>query len=845
MSTILTAFHSLVSAGLMQLDRRRLPQTSGMLRLAGLHAPAEALRDRWGVPHIYAADTHDALFAQGLVHAQDRLWQMDFQRRLVAGRLSEILGQATLPVDRWMRTLGMRRVAEQEAALLTGETRAAVAAYVAGVNAAIAQERLPIEFTLLRYRPEPWTPADSLSWAKMMAWSLSVNWEAELLRAALLGRMPAERLAELESDHLDRWPIIMSSDLRGLRDLEGLAALARAEAARPFTGPPPAAGLGSNNWVLAGSRTTTGKPLLANDMHLMMSIPAVWYENHLVAQANAVAAEPELAVTGVTFPGIPGVVAGHNSHVAWGFTNGFPDVQDLYIERLRRLPDGHVQYQFRDDWLEAEVRREEIGVKGGSPAVEEVIVTRHGPIINALAADLITEARHALGAEENDGAKGGDLPEPPLALRWTSLEPDTTFDALLGMNRARSCGEFREALRAWAAPIQNTVYADVASDIGYSFPGRLPIRAKGDGRLPVPGWPGEYEWTGYVPFDELPHLSNPPAGYIATANNRVADPEYPHWIGADYCVADRAERIVELIEAQPKLDIAAIRRMHFDQVSPTARAVGRHLADLATEAEADPDVKRWLGDLGDVVELMREWDGRLAADSPQAAIHEAFMRQMLDLILRNKISVLTERYMGRGPTPVLAETSIFGHRAWEWLRTLLEQPESDWYDLAPREAILSGETWWTDRPGAMITALRQTVDLLRKRLGTDPRTWAWGKLHRLNYAHLLGRVPALAPFFNRGPYPLGGDSTTVWATGAAFHELESQSVIGPPFRFIADLGDWRNCLGLLAPGQSGHPASPHYDDQVQAWFAGNYHPMLWTREDVERGATDRLALMPK
>ncbi len=321
-------------------------------------------------------------------------------------------------------------------------------------------------------------------------------------------------------------------------------------------------GLGSNNWVIAGSRTATGMPLLANDMHLLMSVPAIWYENHLASEA--------LTVTGVTFPGIPGVVAGHNGHVAWGFTNGFPDVQDLYIERLRRADDGRVQYEFRGEWLDAEVRAEQIVVKGAAPAIEQVIVTRHGPIINALAPGLADDLTGAL----TDGQA--------LALRWTALEPDRAIEAVRGMNRARTCTEFREALRNWTVPVQNMVYADTQGNIGYSYPGRIPIRAKGDGRVPVPGWTGDHEWIGYVPFDELPHLYNPPQGYIVTANNRVAD-DFPHFLGCDFALGDRAQRIVEMIEAKPAVSVADIRQMHFDQTSPTMQMIAGHLGQLAAD----------------------------------------------------------------------------------------------------------------------------------------------------------------------------------------------------------------------------------------------------------------------
>jgi penicillin amidase len=796
------------------LSRSRRPKTDGELRLSGLQAPVEIHRDRWGVPHIYAEDDHDLLLAQGFVHAQDRLWQMEFNRRLVAGRLAEVLGPVAVPLDRWMRILTMRRVAEYEVGLLNAEVRADLEAYAAGVNAVMAQGRLPVEFTLLRYRPEPWTVADTLAWIKMMSWTLSVNWESEILRAQLVARIGLERAAELEPPTFDRWPRVVPPGID--YSVIGNGALERAYAARPFTGPSPYDGLGSNNWVVAGSRTASGKPLLANDMHLAMAIPAIWYENHLVGGS--------LNVTGITFPGIPGVVAGHNEHVAWGFTNGFPDVQDLYMERLRRTEDGRVQAEYNGEWYDARLLSEAIHVKGGATVYEEVVVTRHGPIINALAPDLAGEQ--------------------PLALRWTSLEPDTMMQGLFDMNRARNCQEFREALRQWMAPVQNVAYADTEGNIAYSFPGKVPIRAQGDGQVPVPGWTDEYEWIGYIPFEQLPHLYNPPQGYIATANNRVVGDDYPYYLGRETGMGDRAQRIVEMIESREKINVTFIQQMHFDLVSPTARVIAGYLGQLAVD---DPKLTA-------VVSLMREWDGTLSADSPAAAVYEVFIRCMTSLTLSDKLGDtvlhhgdqeqpastetarpdLASRYAGQGPTPVLAERSLFGERSLEWLQHTLADPQSHWFDLG------HGET----RDDVMRLALLKTVDYLKAKLGPEIDDWAWGKLHKLTYRHTLGGVKLLEPFFNRGPYPLGGDGTTVWATGANQHDLNTDNVAGPPFRMVVDLGDLRKSLGLLSPGQSGQPGSVHYDDQIHAWFTGEYHPMLFAREDVEREAKSRLRLVP-
>ena len=393
------------------------------------------------------------------------------------------------------------------------------------------------------------------------------------------------------------------------------------------------------------------------------------------------------------------------------------------------------------------------------------------------------------------------------------------------MNRAGNCAEFRDALRDWSVPSQNTVYADVDGNIGYSLPGKLPIRAKGDGRVPVPGWTGEYEWLGYVPFEELPHLSNPPQGYVATANNRVAGDDYPHWIGYDHCSGNRAERIVELIEASPRLGVEDIRRMHIDQVSPVARRIAALLSPLHSD---DPELAAVLGQ-------MRAWDGRLGVDSPQAALYEVFVRRITFRLLEGKLGDLAVRYAGRGCTPVLREGSLTGERSRDWLVNILGDPGSPWFDLGDGLA-------WEDH---LRLALRESVDFLKTACGPKMEQWAWGRLHHLTFSHTLGSVKPLDRFFNRGPYPLGGDGETIWASSATYYDLSDKSIVGPPFRFIADLGDWNKSLGMLVPGQSGHPASRSYDGAIRDWLQGGYHPMAFDRASVLAVARDVLVLEPR
>jgi penicillin G amidase len=782
--------NSVATSGLRIFTQSRQPQKSGQTSLLGLNHPVNIYRDAWGVPHIYAEDLSDLMFAQGYVHAQDRLWQMEFNRRLVAGRLSEVLGQETLQIDRWMKILGLRRVSNQEISLLDEVTIDHFSAYKSGVNAFIEQKRLPVEFALLQYEPEPWCMEDSLSWIKMMSWNLSANWETELLRANLIRRLGEEIAAELEPEDYSRWPYILPFDFSNL----GYTALDRAESSRQFVGPSTDEGIGSNSWVVSGSRTETGKPILANDMHLHMSIPAIWYENHLVSE--------DFEVTGVTFPGLPGVVSGHNRHIAWGFTNGFPDVQDLYMERLKRTEDGRVLYQFRDEWLEAQVIEEPILVKNGNTKIEEVVITRHGPIINLLAPDFAGEQ--------------------PLALKWTSHEPDSMGNTIHKLNKAKNYPEFLDALRYWTAPVQNVIYADVEGNIAYYFPGKVPIRENGDGRVPAPGWTGEYEWKGYIRFEELPHIFNPPEGFIVTANNRVVDSSYPHFISRDFVMGDRAKRIKELIDTRKIITVDYIRQMHFDLVSPSAQAIAFCICQII-----DSDKR-----LAEIIEKMCAWNGLLTSDSFEAAIYEVFIRKAVQLILTSKLGDFTETYMGKGPTPFLAENTLLGNRALEWLQKVLLQPESHWFDTVSRDEIIK-------------LALHQTVDFLEETCGPDPEDWTWGKLHTLCFTHLLGRVEMLKGLFNRGTYPLGGDFNTVWATGAAYHDVSCERVVGPPFRFICDLENFRNSYGLLCPGQSGCPVDEHYDDQISAWFEGGYHPMYFNKKDVEENSTQHLILTPQ
>lgn len=789
------------AAAVAACGRRRLARHDGVVLLPGLEASVEVVRDRWGIPHIFAESFEDFVRAQGFVQAQDRLWQMDFLRRLAAGRLSEIFGPITLALDRWVRTVGLRRAAERQCAVCDLESLSYFQAYADGVNACIAGlEHVPLEFALLGYRPEPWSVADSLGSVKLLGWLLSTNWEAELLREQLFGRL-GEVAAELEPEAAERTCIVAGPGLR--------APLERALKARRFLGPGAAQGVGSNSWVVAGRLTRSGAPLLANDMHLSLLLPAIWHQVHLHAAS--------IDAVGVSLPGLPCLVAGFNGRVAWGITAGMVDVQDLYRERIRRgsgREGEEVEWLHQGVWRPAAVHVERIRVRGLPRAVtHEVIETGHGPVVNSLATR--------------------EMPEPFVALRWTGAEPDQTPRLMRRILEARNGHEFREALRDWGIPVVNVVWADTEGAIGYQLAGRVPLRPPGRGRVPGVGWTGADEWLGYIPFDELPAAVEPEEGFIVTANNRVAPSDYPHYLGNEYATDDRARRIrellVEAVASGRALDKEDMRSIQLDQVS----LAGRDIARLFAQLKGSPHLERAGGRVAELARLLGEWDGSMSADSVPAALSEMVIRVSIELMLRRKLGRLLPRYAGRGPTPLLAEWSVFGERAREWLLRCLAQPQSRWF-----EAGGNG-----DRDRFLVRALTFATIRLAVQLGPDPRGWTWGRLHTLYFSHALGALPGVNRLLGRGPFPAGGDEHTVWAVSARGGG-HIQGRVGPPFRFVCDLADGGQAWGILAPGQSGQPGSPHYDDGIAGWFSGRLRPLLRSRSAIASHCENVMTLRP-
>lgn len=786
---------------------RPLPKTKGNLSLQGLHEPVDVLTDTYGVPHIYARNEDDLYFAQGYIHAQERLWQMEINRRVGSGRLSELFGPIALETDRFCRRLGMHRSAAEEVTRLPAQTQRILDAYASGVNAYIINNshRLPIEFTILGFKPAQWTPADTIQWSKMMGWNLGGNWETELIRARIIAKIGPEKAAQLEPGYDAGHPLIVPSGIayQGVN----LGLLEQYEQLKELSG----FGMlgGSNNWVVDGTMTATGLPILCNDPHLGQAAPSIWYECHLVAG--------NIDVVGASFPGAPGIVIGHNEHIAWGVTNAVSDVQDLYIERFN--PQNPHQYEFMGQWENATVVREEIRVKGQrEPLVEEVLVTRHGPILTSM-------SPHA-----SENSKNGTAKELPLALRWVGLEQCNIISSIIHINHATNWQEFRDALREWDVPAQNVIYADKEGNIGYVMAGAIPIRAKGQSLVPSPGWTGEYEWTGLIPFDELAQSYNPEGHFIVTANNRVIDDNYPYYITNEWLNGYRAQRITDLLRQKKSLSREDMARIQSDQYSLPAVEIVPYILDIPTTTPLEKNAQ----------DILRDWDFVLAPKSAGAAIYTTFLRRLEFLVLSAALGdddTLLQAYRGKG-TNILASANGYASRSKPLLIRMLKTQDDTWFTTS---AIVNGPSSWQE---ALSRAFTATVEELRESLGDNPSRWQYGAIHTMTYNHTLGSAKLLAPLFNRGPFPVGGDIDTV-NMGASLPNDPKTVITVPSYRQIVSLANRSDSLSGHAPGQSGHPASKHYDDFIRMWLNVDHHPMLVDRNEIEVNTQDILHITPE
>jgi len=801
--------------------RRSFPQIDGEIQNSGLDGPIDIYRDSYGVPHIYASSIHDLMFAQGFVHAQDRFWQMDFWRHQGSGRLSELLGANTLDTDKFLRTLGWERIAEEEFAQMDPEMQAIFEAYAEGVNAYLAERQgsaLSLEYAFLPlinpgYEPQLWTPINTLTWAKAMAWELgSSKLNNEITYAMLLHDLPQETIDFLLPPYPEDHPVIVPNphlastfDANSSNQAELLTtiypALEEAKQLITANGAHLSDEIGSNNWVISGELTESGVPLLANDMHLAAQMPSIWYENGL--HCAPISEECSYEAIGFSFAGTPGIVAGHNANVAWGFTNVGPDVVDLYIEKIN--PQNPNQYEFQGEWVDMEINTEMIEVAGSDPIELTVRLTHHGP--------LITEV---YGLEDFRNVAGVDLPENyALSIRWTALDPTCLMCAIWGFDTATNWDEFRTAAAQFSAPSQNIVYADLSGNIGYQTPGIIPIRAEGhSGQYPVPGWTGEYEWQRYIPFEELPYAFNPPEGYIASANNAVVGPAYPYLISQQFAYGFRAQRIVDLIEASPgPIDAAYIQAMHGDNMDLLAAEI----IPILMNTPLDRD------ELLETRALFEGWDYQMDMDSASAALYAAFWKHLLALTFEDQVP---EYFWPSGGTLWM-----------EVVRQILDDPANAWWDDQSTPEVESRDDIFSLSLEAARTELREIT-------GKDSSKWAWGDLHTLTFYHqVMNNFPLINKVFNRGPYRTSGGSAivnaTAWSTKGTFEVPHL-----PSERVIMDLRNWQNSQSIHPTGQSGHAYHPHYVDMADPWRLIEYHPQHWERTSIEANAEGHLRLIP-
>jgi len=824
--------------------RKPFPDTKGSVRVEGLSTPVEILRDDDGVPHIYADNMEDLFFAQGYVHAQDRFWQMEFWRRAGSGRLAELFGEAVLGIDMYMRTMGFGEIVEKEYALLDGETRRYLEAYAAGVNTYILNRKpakLGLEFILLslqgvEFEIEPWTPVHTLIWCKLMAEQMSGNLQEELYTMEMIRAVGVDMTADFFPAYReDVMPYVISDDEISMQEKpqepvepfeateEHIALLEDCPTrlvggydSNAFSLFGTGVGVGSNAWAISGRLTDTGLPLLANDTHLRIQMPSIYYEIGLHCKDDG--NQNPFNVRGFSCAGMPGVIIGHNDRIAWGFTTMYLDVQDLYIERIN--PYNPHQYEVNGEWVDMELRVEEIAVHDWDEPYRLLVrSTRHGPIITD---------HGKMAAQNNFNIIPGklfpaNLELTVLSLRWTALELQKIPHTIVSLDRARNFDEFHEALRHFGVPVFNVVYADVDGNIGYQAPGMSPIRAKGDGRIPVPGWTDEYEWIGYVQYESMPLVLNPPKGYIITANNPVVSSRYPYDLVLDFDHGYRARRIMEMIEQRgSNLSFDDMREMQGDTLSLSAFEILPYMRSLSFE---DSVVK-------DALDSLLEWDGRMEMDSGLAALYAYFWVALVETIFRDE---LPERLWTKDGGVVGARSGLLS-----CVYNLLQEPTNPWWDDAT--TLDSIEV----RDDILVRAFEKAYRRGVEEFGEELDEWRWGEIHTATFQNAtFGRsgIGIIEKIFNRGPVETSG----------GFHQVNrSDFSIDEPFkvyhitsnRQIVDLSDLSNSVMILPTGQSGHPGHRHYDDFIEPWRLIEYHSTRWEREGLEEGKTEKLVLKP-
>ena len=844
---VLVLILGVIAAGIgLWTVRRSFPQIDGAAQLIGLSADVEVIRDERGIPNIYADNQADLFMALGFVHAQDRFYEMDFRRHVTSGRLAEMFGESQVDTDAFLRRLDWRGVAEVEYGQISSESRLALDSYADGVNRFLAGRSGPeisLEYLVLsvqnpEYAIEQWDPVDSLAWLKALAWDLNGNYEKEVSRAIAAAKVGVERTEEL----YPAYPFERNGSIVGDAEEPKLAKQLTTNIAatnlfdQPSVGPALARaaenagglrevlgvtgqGIGSNSWVISGSLTQSGAPLLANDPHLAPSMPSIWYQAGL--RCREVNEQCPYDVTGWTMSGVPGVFIGHNQSIAWGLTNLGPDVSDLALERVTGR-----KYELDGKRRPLLTRKESIRVAGGTEVPIEVRATGNGPIISDLpGSDIYGEVGEA--APVPAPGQTESAPKQPrgagyaVSLKWTGLTPRPTYDAILAVNRATNWEEFRAAAAELSVPSQNLVYADTAGTIGYQAPGVIPVRQGYDGKWPFPGWDSSFDWSANIPFQDLPSITNPAAGWVTTANQQVVPTDGAPQLKSDpTSYGSRAsrinERIAAVVSAGGKLTATDMQSIQLDAGNELAEFLVPRLQRITVDAQTQQ-----------AVQLLTDWDFQQTADSAAGAYFNVFYRQLLQLMFYDELGATNQSGVNAGD------------RTWESIRNLWEEPRNVWWD----DVAEPGRQRRNDTVSAALQAASQE---LRRTQGEDPAQWNWGDLHQVEAQNAsLGDsgIAVIESIFNRGPLSVGGGSSIPLANG--WDPVDGYGVSWiPSMRQVVDLGDLDQSTWVNFTGNSGHTYNANYVDQFDAWASGGQYPWPFSRQAVTSAGTDTLTLSP-
>lgn len=773
--------------------RRALPQTEGTLAVSGLSEPVQVVRDEWGIVHIYAENELDLFFAQGFTVAQDRMWQMEMFRRAPSGRMAEVVGEQALFMDTFNRNMRMRQMAELIWEQMDDASRTILQSYSDGINAYLEEHKnaLPIEYKIMRLKPEPWTPIDSLVWGTAISSQLSSNRQAEPLRAQIVAAVGIEGMNMLLPFSAADTPITVPEGVNNYAGLEQLDLTPLMQVDDLFGSP--VQGVGSNSWVVDGSLTESGMPILANDIHIGLTMPSIW---HGVGLHGG-----RFDVVGFTLPGVPGVITGHNADIAWGITNFGSDAQDYYVERLDDVMKP-TQYLYDDEWLDLKHIQEVVEVRGQKPTTVDIYMTHHGPIINYF-------------LEQSDISQ-------PMALRWVQHEGSTLFVSILQLNTASNWEDFQAALENWDTPGQNFFYADKDGNIGYQAAGKIPLRPNGNGRLPVPGWKSENEWQGYIPFEELPSAYNPSVGMLLSANHRVEPEGYPYYLSDSYTPGYRAQQIEDLLQEYAPLSIADMDAIQEDTYSPQAALLISYLDVVEAQTPLEEEA----------LTALRAWDLHTDIEGAGASVYEAWHMRLLANTVTDELGEATAQWYIGGHYIRHATQHV------PMLVDMMSDPNHAWFDNINTPEV---ET----RDDIVQQSFEEAVAWLTRLQGENIESWEWGIIHSVTFPHQpFNQIPLLKNFFNSETYPMRGGNFSVYTN--SYDWLNPFKVwIVSSARHITDMNNFSDSMMLGSTGQNMNLLSPHREDVVKLWQAGTMYPMSFSDEDVAAVHESTLILEPE